>query len=230
MSHRTHWILAAVASLLFTACGGGGGGDDDPPPGPYAANAGLHRLLATGGSWSNLRGTAGGQPFTIAITFSPAPAGAFPVTGSFVSQAIQTVSITAAGVTSSGAMTIYYAPLAGSDAFIGLQADGMCSLATSNTALPDAAQIGAGGSMFDLSDLDGCAPTSLPLSTTTNTWSLEADAGMALLCWNIAARDLGGTPAGTESICIEIAADGTLGTGARFKLDAGGLAITARNY
>ena len=228
MTNRTPWILSTLASLLMTACGGGGG--DELSPGPYAANTALHRLLVTGGTWSNLRGVANGQPFTATIAYAPAPSGLFPVTGTFAMQSIQTVAITAAGVTGSVSETIYYVPLAQTDAFIGLQVDGLCSVATSNTAVPAAASIGASGPIFAESDLDGCAGTSIALGTTANTWSLEADNGVALICWNRAARDLGGTPSGAGSICVEIAVDGTLGTRARFSFTTAGVTVAARNF
>ncbi|MGZ5204271.1 MAG: hypothetical protein ACXWCI_05110 [Caldimonas sp.] len=228
MTHRTPWFLLALAALLMTACGGGGG--DDLSPGPYAANTALHRLLVTGGTWNNLAGNANGQPFTATIAFAPGPSGLFPATGTFSAQTIQTVTITAAGASNSVSETIYYVPLAQTDAFIGLQVDGLCSVATSNTAVPTAASIGASGPIFAESDLDGCANASIALGTTANTWSLEADKGIALMCWNLAAHDLGGAASGSESICIEVAADGTLGTHARFSLTAAGLTIIARNF
>ena len=224
MSKRSSGLLSLAATLLVAACGGGG---DAQPAGPYAVNAALGHLLGSGGSWT-MSGSASGQPFTLTMAFAPAPAGLFPVNGVFAAQSLQTITIAAAGQSSSGTLTIYFD--AGTRTFFGFQADGACSVATANTALPATATAGASGPIFTESDLDGCASTSLAVGTTTSTWSVASDTGVALLCWNLTSKDLSGTVNGTESMCIESATDGTLGTRARFALSAAGVTVSARNF
>ncbi len=225
MRKRSSWLLSAAAAVLLSACGGGGG--DGAPASTYAVNAALGRLLVTGGSWT-MTGTANGQTFTLAVAFAPAPAGPFPVNGAMSAQSLQTITLVSGGVSSSGVETIYFD--ATSRIFFGLQADGTCSVATANTSLPTSAALGASGAIFSESDLDGCLGTSLAVGSTANTWSLVSDSGIALLCWDLAAKDALGTPNGAESLCVEIAANGTLGAKARFSLTALGITITARNF
>ena len=175
-----------------------------------------------------MSGSAGGQSFTVTLAFAPAPAGPFPVNGAMSAQSLQTLTFVSAGASNSAVETIYFD--ASSHIFFGLQADGLCSVASANTSLPTSAALGASGPIFSESDLDGCLGTSLAVGSTANTWSLVSDSGVALLCWDLTAKDPSGTPNGAESFCVEIAADGTLGAKARFSLTALGVTITARNF
>ncbi len=225
MRKRSSCLLSAAAAVLMSACGGGG--DDPQPASTYAVDAALGHLLVNGGAWT-MNGTANGQPFVLTLTFAPAPSGAFPVNGAMSAQSVQTITVATGGATSSGAETIYFdAP---SHAFLGLQADGACSVVTANTALPATAAVGAGGAIFSESDLDGCIGTSAVLGSTANNWSLVSDTGAVLLCWSLAAKDAAGTSNGSESLCVEIAADGTLGAKARFAVSGSGLTLSARNF
>jgi hypothetical protein len=224
---RMGWVTAAAAALL-AACGGGGD-TAATPVGPYMINAALQHLLLTGGSWP-MSGSDNGTTVTVTIAFAPAASGPYPVDGTASSQAVETITIASSGTSSSGTQTIYFNATA--DAFIGLQSSGLCSTATSNTALPASAVVGAAGPIFTENDLDGCASNSNVVSTSSNTWTVVADTGIALLCWNVAETAL--TPAGasgTESTCIEVAPDGTLGANARFSLTSGTTVnISARNF
>ena len=226
MRKPSYWLWSATTALLVSACGGGGG-DAAQSAGPFAVNAALGHLLVTGGSWT-MNGTANGQGFTLTLAFAPVAAGPFPVTGAMSAQSLQTLTLVSAGQSNSGTDTIYFD--AATHAIVGLQADGACSVATANTALPVTAAAGASGAIFTESDLDGCTNSSLVLGSATNSWSVASDTGIALLCWNLAATDAAGTPNGTESICIEVAADGTLGRKARFAFAAGAVTISARNF
>jgi hypothetical protein len=227
MRKRPSWIVSAATALLLAACGGGGS-DQAQSAGPYAVSAALDHLLVTGGSWT-MSGSANGQSFTLTMAFAPGPAGLFPVNGAFTAQSLQTITVVMAGQSNSGTQTIYFD--AGTRTFIGLQADGTCALATANTALPATAAVGVSGPIFSQSDLDGCTSSSAAVGTTTNTWSVVSDTGIALLCWDLTAKDLSGTVNGTESMCIQTAADGTLGAKARLSITAPGLiTISARNF
>ena len=168
------------------------------------------------------------QSFVVTIAFAALPPGPFPIGGATTARSEETITFVSAGQTSAGTITYYFEPT--SAAFFGAAADGACSIGTSNTALPTEAAIGASGSLFNESDLDGCASNSVALGTSASTWSIVADSGVALLCWNLISSDLAGTQNGSESICLEIAVDGTLGTKARFAINSAGLAISARNF
>jgi hypothetical protein len=219
--------MAAAAAALLAACGGGGDAAG-APVGPYMVNAALQKLLATGGSWP-MSGTNNGTSFTVTIAFAPTTNGPYPVDGTASSRAVETITIASNGTSSSGTQTIYFNPT--TDAFIGLLASGLCSTATSNTALPASAVVGAAGPIFTENDLDGCATNSNVVSTSSNTWTVVADTGVPLLCWNVTQTALtsGGT-SGTESTCVEVAPNGTLGTRARFSLTSGTTTISARNF
>jgi hypothetical protein len=218
--------VSAATALLLVACGGGGG-DDGPPAGPYAVNTALGHLLVNGRSW-DLHGTANGQAFALTLSFAPLPAGLFPVNGVFAGQSLETLTVVEAGQSTSEARTIFFGPT--NLAFFGVQFEGgICSVATANTLLPTTASIGAAGPLFTETDLDGCASSSLATGTTTSDWSLLTDSGVPLLCWNLKSTDLSGTVV-TESTCVEIAVDGSLGTRARYVATALGLTVSARNF
>jgi hypothetical protein len=52
-----------------------------------------------------------------------------------------------------------------------------------------------------------------------------------MLCWKLKGLDLSGAEVATESTCIEIAPDGTLGRKARLVVSASGVTlIDARNF
>lgn len=225
---RRAGLLATAAALLLAACGGGGG--DAPPAAAtaYAVNAAQRHLLADGGAWT-MSGTApNGVAFTITMGFAPAAAGPFPVNGVTAARSLETFTIQAAGQSDSVAQTIYFD--AANLAFVGAESGGACTVATTNAALPASAAVGAGGTFFNGADLDGCMGSSAVVGSTAMAWSLEDDTGVALLCWNSSFKSP--TPAldSSQSNCVEIAADGTLGTKARFALSALGVTITARNF
>lgn len=223
---RRSWLLAATAALLLAACGGGG--DAPPAAVAYAVNAAQRHLLTDGGSWT-MNGTGpNGHAFTVTMTFAPLTAGPFALNGSTAARSLESFTVQAAGQSDSEAQTIYFDPL--NLAFIGADSNGSCSVATSSAALPTSAAVGGGGTFYSGRDLDGCTGASSTVGTTTAAWSLEADTGVVLLCWNLVAKDPAGTPDGTQSNCVEIAADGSLGTRARFAVSALGISIAARNF
>ena len=221
------WLATLVATLLVAACGGGGG-NGEPAPTPYSVRMAWAQLLAAPHSWT-LAGTApNAQAFTLTLAFAPLPDAPFPVTGAMAKRTAETITLGSAGQSSTGTLTLYLDQP--SLAFIGFEADGICSVATSNTALPESALIGASGAIFALSDLDSCQNNAVAVGTTTSTWSLEIDSGVGLLCWNMASADSAGVPNGSTSTCVEISADGTLGTRARYVLSADGVEVRARNF
>lgn len=223
---RRSWLLATTAALLLAACGGGG--DAPPAATAYAVNAAQRHLLNDGGSWTMSGTGPNGVAFTVTMDFAPATTGPFPLTGATAARSLETFTIQASGQSDSAAQTIYFDPV--NLALVGAESSGACSVATSSAALPASATVGASGSFFSSSDLDGCTGSSNIVGTTTIAWSLESDHGVVLLCWNLVFKDTMGTPGGTQSNCVEVAADGSLGTRARFAVSAMGVTITARNF
>jgi len=214
----------AVIAAALAACGGGG----DAPPATYAVNVAQRHLLVDGGSWT-MNGTGpNGVAFTVTMDFAPATTGPFPVSGATAGQSLQTFTVQASGSSDSAAQTIYFDPL--NLALVGAESGGTCSVGNSSAALPASAMLGAGGTFFSGSDLDGCTGASNTVGSTTIAWALESDHGVALLCWNLAFKDALGAPSGTQSNCVEVATDGSLGTRARFAVSALGLTVTARNF
>jgi hypothetical protein len=232
MKFRRSWFLPAAAALLLAACGGGGDATPATPGAPaatsYAVNAAQRHLLMDGGSWSMDGTIPGGGAFTITMNFAPSTPGQFPMTGATAASSLQTFTVQAAGQSDSVAQAIYFDPA--SLSFFGAESGGACNVATSSTALPNGAAVGEGGAFFSGSDLDGCTGASSIVGTTTIGWSLETDTGVVLLCWNSVFKDAAGTPDSTQSSCVEIAADGSLGTRARLAASALGVSITARNF
>jgi hypothetical protein len=229
MKRHPSSLLSAVVAALLVACGGGASDTTTTPAGPYDANAALHNLLVTGGSWA-MSGSNNGTNYTVTIAFAPAASGPYPIGAIASSQALETITIVSNGTTSVGTQTIYFDTTSG--AFIGLQSSGLCSTATSNGApLPTSAVVGAAGALFTENDLDGCTSSSNVVSTSSNVWTVVADTGIALLCWNVTSTALtsAGTT-GTESTCIEVAPAGTLGADARFALTTGSVNISTRNF
>jgi len=225
--HCHSWFITAVSILLLAACGGGGG-DPPPPPTSYAVRSAWTQLLTTAHSWT-LTGTApNSQQFTITMDFAPIPDGAFQVNGVMARRVQETLTIASGGQSDSAAQTIYLDPT--SLAVIGFDEGGTCSVATSNSALPDSASIGSGGPLFGLSDLVGCTSTAAVGGTTAGSWLLETVSGYALMCWNLVSMDLAGTQVASMSTCFEIGADGTVGGKARLTLSAAGVDVTASNF
>jgi hypothetical protein len=230
MKRHPSSLLSTAAAALLVACGGGADNTTPTPTGTYNASAALHNLLVTGGSWT-MSGSDNGTNYTVTIAFAPAASGPYPIGNIASSQAVETTTVASGGSSSSGAQTIYFN--ATTAAFIGLQASGLCSTATSNGApLPSSAAIGAAGALFTENDLDGCTTSSNVVSTSSNVWTVVADTGIALFCWNVTETALTAAGSnGTESTCIQVANDGTLGTKARFSLTSGTTVnISARNF
>ncbi len=228
---RIRGTLAGVAAaLLLAACGGGGDDTAPPPPSSYAVAAAERHWLTDTGSWAMTGTGSDGKTYNIAMAFAPLAPAPFPVGGAMAARSQQTFTVQTAGVPpSSGGPTVYFD--ASTLAISGLDyGDGTCSVPTSNTAVPASAAVGASGLIVSISDLDGCASTSTVLGGTYVSWSLESTSGVVLMCWNLLARDLAGVTLATESNCVEIAPDGTLGTKARFSISALGFTINARNF
>ena len=224
-----HRLCCVSAAALLAACGGGGS-DPPPPPTTYALKTAMMHMLTDTGAWTLTGVGSDAAHYTVNMSIAPLPAAAFPVSGPITARSQHTLAVQREGVaTGSTTQTIHFD--GSSLAFVGwVYDDASCSVATSNTALPTSAVLGASGAMFSQSDFDTCSSSATAMGTSTNRWSIEADGGVVLLCWNVVAQDLGGTTNGTLSQCVELAADGSLRSKARFAISAAGFSVTTRNY
>lgn len=228
---RLHRLAAlATATVIVAGCGGGGGDAGIPGTTQYAVQTAWRNLLNATATWS-LTGTGSdAATYRIDLGLRRAAAAVFAVTGATgaVSEQFQRL-VRNGSVLGEGTTRVFFnadtLALLGSD-----DGDGTCSVATSNTALPTTATIGASGALTSDNDLAGCSAGAAVLGSTTTTWSLEAESGFALLCQNAVLRNAAGATDGTGAQCIEIAADGSLGMRMRMRFDFSGLSLTARNY
>lgn len=231
MKNYSSSALAAATTLVLAACGGGGSdGGTATIATAYDVTAAQRHLLTDSASWTMIGSRPAGGTYTIIAAQSPLPA-AVPIGGTTAyPRSRQVLTLQQTGVAPVvAAQNVFFDSQ--SLAIIQTEADdNTCSIATSNSALPASAAIGASGPLYSLSDRASCAIGAAATGTTTATWSLENDAGVVLLCWNATGKDAAGAVLGSTASCVQVAADGTLGTKARLTLSADGLTTTARNY
>lgn len=229
--------LSACATVLaLAACGGGGDGGDSATPAPNIKSVDVaaftHNRLRANATWTmNGTGTANGQSVPVQITLSAAPGAqaAYPITGVTGNTTSQTLTISSSGVSNSVVRTFYYDDadhVFGASYSVG----GCTSIAASTTALPTTAAIGASGPLQAEESYAGClaAPAMAPVATVNETWSVENDGGVVLVCEN--STQGGGSSVSTGSTCIESDTNGKLGSRARMTLSSGGVTISVRNY
>lgn len=217
--------LAAIS--LLAACGGGGGGGGSAPT-DYAVRAAQRKLLTQAASWT-VSGTANGQAGTLTVSNAPVSDALFAPLGAQSARSQQTFSLQMLGDTSTSTGT-YYFDRAGLAVFGTDNGDGTCSVATANTTIPEQAQVGAQGVLYQLDDRGSCASGAPRMGTTTTTWSIEADGSVVLLCLNSTAAGLTGAVNGSLALCVEIGTDGTPGVRARVTIAASGISLVMRNF
>lgn len=226
---RRLWGLSAAAAMLLAGCGGGGD-DGSGSPQDYAVRAAMGQWLTEAHSWVVTGIGSSGKSYTVNIAFAPMAPAPIPIVGGVAARSQQTFAATIDGATFEGALTYYFdaatLTFAASD-----NGTGGCSVATATTALPASARVGATGPVSTDSNYDGCTSGAAVVSTATNTWSLESTTEVVLLCLKQAVLDLAGASIATQSTCVEIAPDGSLGSKARLVVSAVGLTlIDARNF
>lgn len=226
--------LAACATVLaLAACGGGGdGGDSAPAVKSVDVAAFEHNILRVNAQWTlNGTGTANGKsvPFQIVMSSAPAARAAFPLTGVIGNTVSQSMTISASGVSQTVIGATYYDD---ADHSFGVSYDtgGCTSIVASATALPTAAAIGSSGPLQTEQSFTSCstAVSAVPVSTSSETWSVENDGGVILVCEN--STQVSGATTATGSTCFESDANGKPGGRARVTISSNGVEINARNY
>lgn len=239
-----------AAGTPSSTCGGcslGGQTGNPPSPGPspapapgtFNANAAWRNFLtgATTNNWS-VSGTASdGSTHTIGLSVTvPQQQDIFAVDGRTYANSDATAVVGVAGLgLHSTTSRSYYDPATFAVAGTRTKFDAnspTCSVATASTTPPTSVTIGATGPLQTLNDLNGCTSGSALTGTSVTTWSVQADGVVNFFCLNTVARDLSNTATSTESDCVEVAEDGTLGTRARitFVQAQPNVTLVAKNY
>jgi len=236
-ARRSVWT--ALLAALLAGCGGGGSSSGDggfkPPGDDIDARAAWENLLTTTRTWV-VSGTASdGFSYTASISVAPGGALEFPVTGNTAARSIASIVLTRGATTVDSRIAETFFDAA-TGFVVGLRhtIDGVgtfCSSATSAAVPPDAAELGSSGPLFTIDELDGCLASSAKLGTATQTWSVEfeSETGITYFCTNATEQNLSGAVIATESDCIEVGADGSLGDKARVTVSSAGFTLVARN-
>lgn len=226
MTIRRTWFPAAAVALLMSACGG----DGDAPPVLVSVAAAQRHLLVDGGSWTLTGTDPNGASYTMSVAFVPLAPDTTIVSGASYPRVQQTFAIVQDGTVAPGGGPTYWFDATSLAIVQSDNDDGTCSLATSNTSMPASASVGASGSLYALSDLDGCTGSASSVGSTTATWSLERDSDVVLLCSNATSKDMSGAAVATLAVCVQTGNDGSIGSKARVTITALGLSTTARNF
>jgi hypothetical protein len=244
--------LAALAlTALLVACGGGG--DDHghsgftPPTGDFAAFTAWQNLLDPAASLSRTGITgrgSDGNDYGTTLMVEVAPDASFPLTGTthLVTNLRSTLSgngvLLGTGLTevffdtdwfvrgvrvSSTSMEPGTAPVTSTT----------CDEVLATSLPPVAAKVGDSGALYDATIRESCIAGAAAAGASAATWSVEFEAGIVFFCIETEDRGFGTAPVvTTEQDCIEMLADGTLGTHARVILtgNSPAFSLVARNY
>lgn len=225
--------FSAAALAVLAACGGGGG---DPFPSvpsfedAYDVTRILFMLLTGTGSYTVVGVGSDGALYEMTIRFEPDRDSFFPLTGLPGARSNKTVTLKRNGVVVATLTdSTYYdrntLTIQGSSS-----SDGSCSLVTSSSPPPSSATPGSDGALDTSTDYIGCTSGSAAQGSTARTWSIETEALTVYYCSNETSRDLAGTVTATESVCLQVSRDGSLGSKARVtRATPGGVSLTARN-
>ncbi len=234
--------LTAGALLITTAflngCGGGTLEAGLPASNTYAVATAFRNSLATSASYSVSGVASNGRTYTLQLSNQPLAAAVFPVTGINAARTRQTSSFTVDGITTVNTLDHYYDAFSGTPVGTVNLTDGTCTLISPNSVLPVLANVGAVGSLNTETDLAGCTAFSSVNLTVTSTWSIEAARGsdgepFALLCENVTIPASSGYSAGSSATCLEVNANGSLGSRLRYSVVQAGsspFSLTAANY
>lgn len=212
--------LAMALAALLAACGGGGGGGSDGDGASavtYNVQAAFRNLSTAARSFTLRATAANGTPLTLDWTITPVGASVFPLTGA-ASQRVDTSVVIRSPTLEfvNGSQQSHFDAMM--NGLGSVRADGSCSQGD-NPALPTAAAIGASGPLGDSVVYRTCSLSAEVVNRITGAWSFRPELGVAYLCADTQLKDASGaTTLSTESDCIEISPDGTIGSRARITL------------
>ncbi len=228
-------MCSAAAFATLTACGGGGG-DPFVPSMPsledaYDITRILFILLTGTGSYTVGGVGSDGALYEMTIRFEPDSDSLFPFTGLPGARSNKTVTLKRNGaVVATVSDSTYYdrntLTVHGSSS-----SDGSCSVVTSSTPPPSSASPGSGGTLDTSTDYIACTSGAPARGSTTRTWSIETEVltTTVYFCSHETSRDLAGAVTATESVCLQVSRDGSLGSKARVTRSTPGLSLTARS-
>jgi hypothetical protein len=232
-------VRAALGAAFAALLGGCGGGDDAGPPitDPFAVGAAWRNVLAADTSFTLSGIGSDNASYTLFVALEPAAAGVYPLTGELGERGVQTTQLVQNGVAFAPTTTVqFYDP--GFAALLGVTSDaGECATVIDNGVLPAAATVGSSGPLYSAISYDRCDAGAVEIGSVASSWSIETEAGIVFFCNNATQFDVAGNDTGSESDCIQIAVDGTLGPLARVTVAVpssatvpGGFTLIARNY
>ncbi len=211
MKARPSLLFAAIVSCVLSSCGGGGGGGGGPSgpvastlPFPIAAAISVYEQASHS---FTLNGTDNTSSNTYTFTYSFTPGAATTFEGSSAQTASTSTVLKRNGVTIvTGSGTDYYQ--VNPFKFLGdVLATGEYTVASSQTAFPTTGMVGQTGAAWSETEYADSSKATVQ-STTTVTWSLEADTAMtAWFCINFSTVFADMSPNQTESDCYKV--DGT---------------------
>lgn len=228
--------------VLLAACGGGGDGGQNAfvrPTTSFDAQAAWKNLL-TANRHAVLTGTATDGVKTLDVdadvVMAPGAAATFPPDGLPYPRGVVTSTLRLTGAPAiTGTQENFYDAnfrFVGSRNTLASNNAVSCTQATSASLPPTAVKIDIAdksGALYTANDLPDCSKKVIS-GTTTVTWSVEFEAGITYFCINSTDTDLKDPPTvDTESDCLQIAADGTLGAKTHITVTSEGLTIDARN-
>ena len=218
-------LLALLAAALLVACGGGGYGGS-PRYAGYDAQAGWQGSLSSAKTYSASGRGSDNKDYTVDLQFTPRGAATYPRTGMAASQVDQRASVQSGGVPLPGFEPLSSLFFVTGFVLVGLASGGGCSDVSNFVPLPTLADIGSSAPLFSSVGFPNCAPGgSSNGSGSSVNWSLEVYSGDVYFCTNTTQRNTAGAIAFTQSICLQINGNGTLGPKFEFRL-----AVPGQNF
>lgn len=234
----------AATVLLLSACGGGGDGGNSgfvPPADAFDVQAAWKNLLTTTRTWSGIIGRGNdNHVYEVAVQIAPAAAAPFPLTAAPANRSVQTVSTRVDGGPAGVAVNELFVDAGflwqGSRHTIDAGTPSCDEASAGRSVLPptavrfDATARPVSGALLAGTIYATCADRTAVRGTATATWSLEFESGTVYFCLNTTSQDLAVPPNVTsESDCLQVSPDGSLGAKARITLRASGFELVARN-
>lgn len=226
----------ALGAALLSACGGGGSSSGSDglavPTDSFNVALAWQSLVSAPNSWSASGTGSDGNAYRLDVADAAAAAGNYPVTGTAAQRSTSTVKLFQNGTQVVEGLTEYY--FDAGYALIGSRRSGpglatTCEQVTAYSAPPTAAHVGDHGAHFSGNTLDGCGAGAQVIETFEVTWSIEFEAGITYFCSNTTSTELSPPSTSTESDCLQVSTDGSLGARARVSVASPELTLVLRN-
>jgi hypothetical protein len=217
-------VMAMAVPMLLAACGGGG---DDTPPAPttYNLDAAMTNAMAKTVQMNGLTAQAMGVTYTLSLTTTPSADALFE--GAPRKTSLQTVTVSAAGITETTTGTLYY----GTGPYVevgSISDDGSYSVSVSTGNLPTAATVGSSGPLSNDTLYNDSSKATVG-ATMVTTWSLEADTDTtAFACTKAVMQEVSPSMTSSQTVCFRINTANEVLAGGRVTVTADGLTLEFR--